>query len=135
MPDDNAKRQDGPQVRKTSRRRRSSKPRVVSKLLGLLAESFPKATALLKVARDWSRRKPLWIRVPLYSSVILGAAIYVFGDSLLKLPVIAGIHDDVSTYVDDLFAVPLPRASGTAFAIAITRIEDDGDGTVGRSLG
>jgi tetratricopeptide (TPR) repeat protein len=108
---------------------------VVSKLLGLLAESFPKATALLKVARDWSRRKPLWIRLPLYGSVILGAALYAFGDTLLKLPVIAGIHEDVSTYVEDVFAVPLPKASGKAFAIAIARIEDDENGTVGKSLG
>jgi len=60
---------------------------VLSKLLELLAESFPKLTSLLKIVRDWTRRKPLWVRVPLYTVLVLAVAIYGFGDSLLKLPI------------------------------------------------
>ena len=117
MSDEKRSSLESARARKTPRPRRPGRRTVISKLLGLLAESFPKITALLKVARDWSRRKPLWIRIPLYSGVILGAAIYLFGERLLKLPVIAGIHSDVTAYVDDLFAVPLPDPLPTTFRV------------------
>lgn len=115
-------------------RKRAARPRVLSKLWAMLAESFPKLTSLLKLARDWARRKPLWIQVPLYAVLILAATIYGFGESLLKLPVVANVRSEIADYTEDLFAVPLPKASGTAFAIAVARIEDD-DGSVGKSLG
>ncbi|MGH7945618.1 MAG: tetratricopeptide repeat protein [Opitutaceae bacterium] len=135
MADDNLKPLPATPARKLSRRRRSSKPRVAARLLEMLAESFPKITALLKVARDWSRRKPLWIRIPLYSCLILGAGIYVFSEPLGKLPLIASLRGEVAAYVEDVFSVPLPKASGKGFAIAVARIEDDENGSVGRSLG
>jgi hypothetical protein len=115
-------------------RRRAAKPRVLSKLWAMLAESFPKLTRLLKLARDWTRRKPIWIQVPLYAVLILAAAVYGFGEALLKLPVVANVRSEIAEYTEDLFAVPLPKATGTAFTIAVARIEDD-DGSVGKSLG
>lgn len=112
-------------------RRRGAKRGVVAKLLDLLAESFPRLTKLLKVVRDWTRRKPIWIRVPLYAAVALGALIYGLGERLLKLPGISTAYEELVDYAEDFV---LPVASGNAFAIAVTRIEDD-DGTVVKSLG
>ena len=121
-------------ARKAARPRRSAKPRLTANLLGLLAESFPKITRLLKVVRDWSRRKPLWLRVPLYGFVVGAVVVYAFGDALLNVPVVKSIRGGIAEYTDDLFAVPLPKASGKEFAIAMARIEDDQDGGVGKSL-
>src|SRR5690348_1077660 len=92
--------------RKASSGRRSSKRGLPAKLLALIAESFPKLTQLLKLGRDWTRRKPIWVRVPLYTVLLLGAGIYGFGDSLLKLPVVASVHEEIADRVKGLFEVP-----------------------------
>jgi tetratricopeptide (TPR) repeat protein len=118
---------------KKTARKRTVKPRIGAKLRGLLAESFPKLTRLLVLARDWTQRKPLWVRLPLYALVLVGAAIYGFGDAILSLPVIESFRNQVSEYTKDMFAVPLPKATGNAFAIAVAQFEDD-DGSVGKSL-
>lgn len=120
--------------RKAPAGRRSPKRGLFSKLLALVAESFPKLTRLLKLGRDWTRRKPVWVRIPLYAVLLLGAAIYGFGDSLLKLPVVASVHEEIADRVKGIFEVSLPRASGKEFAIAVARIEDDDGGSVGKSL-
>jgi tetratricopeptide (TPR) repeat protein len=99
----------------------------------LLAESFPRLTSVLTLARDWTRRKPLWVRVPLYLTLAVAILLYALGDRILALPVVRDLRDGVAAYVEDVFAVPLPRAGGREFAIAVARIEED-DGSVGRSL-
>lgn len=115
-------------------RRRSAKRAPRSKLLALLAEFFPKITQVLQFALDWTRKKPPWLRGLVYALIGVAGVLYVFSDSVLKLPVVQDARESVASYVEDLFAVPLPVASGREFGIGVVRIEDDDDGSVAKSL-
>ena len=120
----------GAAVVKKRARRQPAKGRVWSKLLKLFAESFPKLFALLKLIFDWTQRKSLWIRVPLYLLLVLAACLYGFRDSLLKLPVVDNVKRGIEEYAEDIFAPPLPKFDGKGFGIAAARIEGDDDNRV-----
>ncbi len=119
---------------KKSSRRRVPRRKPPSKLLAFLAGHFPKLAELGRFALEWTRRKPLWLRVPIYALTAIVAIIYTFGSSLLKLPLVESVRDDISGYAEDIFAVPLPKAGGREFAIGVARIEDDDQGNVAKSL-
>src|SRR4051812_11896505 len=95
---------------KSSRAGRSKSWRLLVKVWEVLAESFPKLAKLLVFARGWTRKKPPWQRLSLYVVLIGAAAIYGMSDMLLQLPVVHGLREQVVESVQDVFAVPLPKA-------------------------
>jgi tetratricopeptide (TPR) repeat protein len=133
MPDADRDSPDARPARKAARPRRPARRGLGSRVGALLAESFPRLTSVLKLARDWTRRKPLWVRLPLYAALAIAVIGYALGEHILALPVIRDLRGGWAAYVEDVFAVPLPKAGGREFAIAVARIEDD-DGSIGRSL-
>src|ERR1043166_1684477 len=114
-------------------RRPGKKRGLVGSLTELFAESFPKLTKVLKLAFDWTRRKSPWIRYPLYAVLLIGAALWGFRESLMKLPGSASFKHELDDRIEDIFAALLPKADGKEFVIAIARIEGD-DGSVGNLL-
>jgi hypothetical protein len=110
MADNRSNRSEAPVIPKPARARRSPNRRLASKLLGLVGESFPKLTAVLKLARDWTRRKPLWIRASLYTALTFGALLYFAGPKVADLFGFDDVRENLLEEVKDRFAIGIPKA-------------------------
>lgn len=99
----------------------------------VLHKVFPQVAWFLKLIRDWTGRKPLWVRIPLYGLLVTGAIAYAFRDSLMDLSVVKQLRADVGETVDGVFR-RWPVASGKEFAVAVAQIERDEKDEVAQSL-